>query len=193
MTLIGFLRRTLILFALFMLLSACRGRSEPAPTQPEGIIVDVEIEPTLALPTSVTVEPGRELLPPIQMTTEELHALLNPLTESIEGCALPCYLDLEFGSSDLLDIYNFYSSIGIGIPDLVPGDYQAAEDGEGQVRAWLTRSTDISRAEELGLEPPQVTVNVGDGLAQSIIIRWDYLPSYLTPGLVPRISWSRRR
>jgi hypothetical protein len=147
--------------------------THPPPT---AVIYDVRL-PT-SLPSTQTS--GQALLPPETLSTEQLHARLDPFSGMTPDCSLPCYNGFTPGQAELIDAYNFYSRLGIGIADLVPGDYQAIQDGEGQLRAWLTKTTDADRAAEMGLAAPLASISVADNTPQSLYIGWGYEPPYLT-------------
>jgi hypothetical protein len=118
------------------------------------------------------------------MTTQELHQRLNPLADPTGDCTLPCYNGLVVGQSTVEDTLTFYSHLGIGLLDLVPGDYDALEEGTGRLTAWLTKTTDVVQAEEMGLKPPYVNVHLENNVARFLYVVWEYTPTYLT---VPQV------
>ncbi len=73
---------------------------------------------------------------------------------------------------------------GVGAADLIPGDYEAAQDGTGRLSAWLTKTSDVLQAEEMGLAPPLVNVYLQDNVVQYVYVGWEYLLSYLLPARV---------
>jgi len=150
--------------------------SEPAGPPLTAEIFDVRL-PTPSPGVFPTEQP---LLPPDILTTQQMHDRLDPFGEAIPGCSLPCYNGLIMGQATLLDTYNFYARLGIGIPDLIPGDYQAIQDGEGQLRAWLTKTADADRAEEMGLGAPLVAVSIAHNTPEALYVNWSYEPPYLS-------------
>ncbi len=169
-----------IAVAIMSTLSACGGTSGAAPaTFPAAGIVN---PPQQVAPSSggqPTIQPTRPLLPPDNLTTVELHVRLDPFTNPPTGCSLPCYNNLTVGQANVNDVYDFYSHLGIGLPDLIPGDYPGIQDGSGRLAAWLTKSRDAAAAESMGLAAPLVTVFVTDTVTDTVSVGWEYLPPYL--------------
>jgi hypothetical protein len=121
---------------------------------------------------------------PESLTNAELHQRLDPFSDVEGSCPLPCYNGLTAGQSNLQDVLAFYSHLGIGATDLIPGDYEAAQDGSGRLSAWLTKTSDVVQAEEMGLAPPLVNVYLQDNVVQYVYVGWEYLPPYLHPSRV---------
>ncbi len=165
--------------------SAGSGQPPASLSSPGPNIVSA---PTAALGSTLgpqpTPEPTRALLPPESLTTVELHQRLDPFSGWMPDCSLPCYNGLLAGQSTTPDVYDFYSRLGIGLRDLIPGDYPGIEDGTGRLGAWLTKTTDVIQAEEMGLAPPLMSISVVDNLAELISVGWEYAPPYLTAPLV---------
>jgi hypothetical protein len=84
------------------------------------------------------------------------------------------------GQGGLQEALNFYSRLGISALDLQPGDYEAAQDGKGNLGATLIRSSDVQQAIETGFRPPQVDLRLDSNVARSIYVKWGNLPFYLT-------------
>jgi hypothetical protein len=139
------------------------GQASPPPA--------AQVTPTLALPDS--------------LSTAELHQRLDPFTPGIERCALPCYNGLLVGQAGLAEAFNFYARLGIGIPDLMPGDYAALQDGEGHLRAFLNKASDQVEAEAQGIEPSLVDLGIAASGVQYLYVGWQYYPGYVT---LPRIE-----
>jgi hypothetical protein len=180
--------RNVWLIASLVLLAACSTApataplaAREAPEAPAGAPTSL---PTWTPPLSPTPIPSPTLPLPESLTTQELHERLDPFAEAVGGCALPCYNGLLAGESSTGDILRFYSGLGIGVSDLIPGDYQQFEGGTGHLRAWLTKTTDVLQAEEMGLAPPVVDIYLEGDVAQYLYVKWEYSPPYLTPLLV---------
>jgi hypothetical protein len=164
------------------LLTACGGPPStaipsPAPQSEAATPAPLEIVPT-------PVEPTPDLPRPETLTTEQLHQRLDPFAGLAADCALPCYNGLIPGASGAYDTLLFYSHLGIGLGDLIPGDDQSLRSGTGSVSAWLTKTSDVTQAEEMGLAPPLVDIYLQDGLTQYLYVGWQYYPPYLT---LPRV------
>ncbi len=127
--------------------------------------------------------PTATLSAPESLTSAELNQRLNPFAGA-EGCALPCYNGIVAGTSTLRDVLNFYARLGIGVPDLIPGDYEAAKDGTGHLGAWLNKATDEVQAEQAGQQPPLLDVGVKDDRVQYVDVGWLTMPDYMTPAQV---------
>lgn len=163
-------------------LAACSG-PEATPQPPTAVVLPTATpSPTTAAENiAPTLPPTAPPLPtPEILTTTELHQRLDPLTGWIEGCTLPCYNGLTPGEAGVAEVLAFYARLGIGVPDLIPGDAQSLQSGTGDVGAWLTKTSDVLQAEELGLAPPLVNVSLEDGVARYVYVGWQYYPSYLT-------------
>lgn len=147
--------------------------TEPTPvelaTLPEFGTIPPEFQPTPV--------PGLPEFPPETLTTAELHERLDPFTEGL--CQLPCYGGLVPGEADTSDALAFYSQLGIGTDDLIPGDYEDILDGQGNMRAWLTRTSDFLSS-ELNLDPPLVDVYIEENAVRYMLVGWQYEPPYLT-------------
>jgi hypothetical protein len=163
------------------LLAACGGPpSTPAAPTP---VLQGEAPAPLEI-VSTLVEPTPDLPAPETLTTEQLHQRLDPFAGLAADCALPCYNGLIPGASGAYDTLLFYSRLGIGLGDLIPGDDQSLRSGTGSVSAWLTKTSDVTQAEALGLAPPLVDIYLQDGLTQYLYVGWQYYPPYLT---LPRV------
>ncbi len=176
-------RQSIRMLIMLLLLSACSSNAVPKETSgstptvgavklpaPMETLSSSLSTPTLALPES--------------LSTLELHQRLDPLASTLDGCRLPCYNGLVPGQSGLREALNFYSRLGIGVPDLIPGDYQTAQGGTGGLGAWLTKSSDVVQAADLGLAPPLVDIYLQDNIVQYVYVGWHYAPPYLT---LPRV------
>jgi hypothetical protein len=115
---------------------------------------------------------------PDALTTAELNTRLDPFTAPL--CALPCYGGLTPGQDGLQESLNFLGRLGISALDLIPGDYQAAQDGTGKLGATLLRSTDILNAMDQGFVPPDVEIGLESNLVRYAYVRWTGAPAYLT-------------
>ncbi len=170
-----------------MMLFVAVGCSSPdAPALPDAVPTATPAGESGPAPTAILITPTFAPPVPDSMSTQELHQRLNPLLDSTEGCTLPCYNGLVAGQSTDEDTLTFYGHLGIGLPDLVPGDYDALQDGDGTGRlsAWLTKSTDVVQAEEMGLAPPYVNVHLENNVVKFLYVAWEYYPPYLTIGNV---------
>ncbi len=182
------MRRIVPVAAGVILLAACSTveSSALAPTDADlpapGVINAPPAESTADL--LPTISPTRSLLFPESLTTAELHVRLDPFGAAYPECFLPCYNGLIMGRSTTPDVYDFYARLGIGIPDLIPGDYPAIQDGTGRLGAWLTKSSDAASAAQMGLAAPLVSIYVLDNVAETLYVGWEYYPDYLT---IPRI------
>ncbi len=177
------MRRPIKLLILTLLvLTAC---SRPAATaQPSAPPSVVEAGPSTIPAFSPTATPTLMPLFPESLTNVELHQRLDPFSAVEGSCPLPCYNGLTAGQSNMQDVLVFYSHLGIGATDLIPGDYEAAQDGSGRLSAWLTKTSDVLQAEEMGLVPPLVNVYLQDNVVQYVYVGWEYLPPYLHPSHV---------
>lgn len=169
-----------------LLLAACSPEAPlsatavPAPaTAPVATSTPAQ-EPTATAPAELVLSPE----PPESLTVAELHARLDPFAVAVEGCTLPCYVGLQPGAAALSDVLAFYARLGIGTADLIPGDWDAVQDGTGRVGAWLTKTVDADQAEAQGLPAPLVDIYVEDDALQYAYIGWQYLPPYLTAARV---------
>lgn len=169
-----------------LLLAACSQNDPLAVTS-----VPQQTPPGAPAPTTAEVQPptatapaAEALPPPESLTVSELHQRLDPFTPGVEGCTLPCYNGLTPADASLADVLAFYTRLGIGSADLIPGDYDAVQDGTGRIGAWLTKTTDAGQAAAQGLDAPLVDVYVEEDAVQYLYIGWQYLPPYLTPARV---------
>jgi hypothetical protein len=166
-----------------VLLVGCGGPPTPAaappavPQEEAATPAQLEIVPT-------PIQPTPDLPRPETLTTEELHQRLDPFAGLAADCALPCYYGLIPGTSGVYDTLLFYSRLGIGLGDLIPGDDQSLRTGTGSASAWLTKTSDVTQADALGLAPPLVDIYLQDGLTQYLYVGWQYYPPYLT---LPRV------
>ncbi|MBN1428308.1 MAG: hypothetical protein JXB07_07980 [Anaerolineae bacterium] len=115
---------------------------------------------------------------PDSVTTTELGTRLDPFGAS--ECPLPCYNGLVPGQGGLQETLNFYSRLGISALDMMPGDYEGALDGTGNLGAVLTRSPDILQAVDAGFIPPRVDVRLTNNIVRYVHVKWEAMPSYLT-------------
>lgn len=164
-----------------LLLSACSpiasmpsSSSPPPPTLPAVPSVAPSHQPS----------PTATLAPPAGLTVAELHQRLDPFNKALPDCTLPCYNGLLVGRSNLNEALNFYARLGIGITDLIPGDYEGIQDGSGRLGAWLLTASDVVQATQAGFTPPLVDLYLEGGVVQSLYVGWRYIPSYLTPAHV---------
>jgi hypothetical protein len=148
-----------------------------APQEEAATPAELEIVPT-------PLQPTPDLPRPETLTTEQMHQRLDPFAGLAAGCALPCYNGLIPGASGAYETLLFYSRLGIGLGDLIPGDDQSLRTGTGSASAWLTKTSDVTQAEALGLAPPLVDIYLQDGLTQYVYVGWQYYPPYLT---LPRV------
>jgi hypothetical protein len=165
------------------LLVACAG-PPPTPVAPSPLPQGEAATPAPLEIVPTPVEPTPDLPRPEVLTTEQLHQRLDPFVGLAADCALPCFNGLVPGASGAYDTLLFYSRLGIGLGDLIPGDDQSLRSGTGSVSAWLTKTSDVTQAEALGLAPPLVDVYLQDGLTQYLYVGWGYYPPYLT---LPRV------
>jgi hypothetical protein len=172
------LTRYLVPPLVLLLLAACSSPGTPAPPE-AGPTASPTVE---SAPVQTPVPLTPTFAPPIpdSLTTQELHQRLDPLADPTGSCPLPCYNGLVVGQSNTEDTLTFYGHLGIGVPDLIPGDYAALEDGSGRLAAWLTKSTDVVQAETMGLAPPFVNVRLESDVVQFVYVGWEYYPPYLT-------------
>jgi hypothetical protein len=83
----------------------------------------------------------------------------------------------------------FYSHLGIGVSDLVPGDYRLALGGTGNLRATLMRSTDISQAVDAGFIPPETNIYLSEGKVQFVYVRFkQYSGSLAAPRILTSLG-----
>lgn len=160
-----------------LILAACAGRPSAGAQQPSASTQP--LPPTMPPPTAVPtpIAPSPDVL-----TTDQLNQRLDPFASP--DCTLPCYNGLTPGHSDLAGALAFYARLGIGVSDFVPGDYQTALGGVGNLRATLMRASDIVSAVKSGYVPPQANVYLEGGQVQIVYLRWDSYPTYLA---APRI------
>jgi hypothetical protein len=168
---------------LILLLGACTSKPTPEIAPTAGIFEPPPVY-TATIPgvPSPVVMPTATINYPESLTTQELHQRLDPFA-SVENvsCALPCYNGLVLGQSDTHSVYNFYAQLGIGIPDMIPGDYPMVRDhGTGRLGAWLTKTSDALNAESMGLAAPQIGIFLQDDIAETLYLTWGYYPPYLT-------------
>jgi hypothetical protein len=162
------------------MLTGCGGSSSvPTATFSAAGIVNPPIV-TATYSGQPTIQPARAILPPENLTTVEMHARLDPFMNPPPGCSLPCYNYLIAGEANVNDVYDFYSRLGIGLADLIPGDYPGVQDGSGRLAAWLTKSRDAADAANMGLAAPLVTIYVTDNIVDTVSVGWEYLPPYLS-------------
>jgi|GEM_PF-1852070 len=174
--------RILLLLSAAMIMAGC-GSSNPTPS-PNSTFTVFDVPPlvtaTIAGVPSPVMSPLPTLSYPESLTTQELHQRLDPFSNPPD-CALPCYNGLVMGTSDVYDVYNFYARLGIGVPDLIPGDFPAVQQsGKGRLGAWLTKTSDAMNADQMGLSAPQMAIFVENNTAQSLNLTWGYYPPYLT-------------
>jgi hypothetical protein len=159
---------------LVVLLSACgpsQGLGPTADTLPGAGPLPIPPSPTPEQPTPSPTPP------PDTLTAEQLNQRLNPFASP--ECALPCYNGLTPGIGGLPDALGFYARLGIGLSDFVPGDYQTAQAGTGNLRATLMRSSDVVQALQGGFSPPEANIYLSGGKVQVIYVRWSAYPAYL--------------
>ena len=130
--------------------------------------------------TQVELTPTATLMPTESLSTADLMMRLNPFSSLDTACQLPCYNRLTVGQGGLPEVMNFYANLGIGHPDMMPGDYDSVRDGEGHLRAFLNKASDQVQAEDSGLEPVLVDVGFAGGKAQYLYAGWQYLPDFLS-------------
>ncbi len=165
-----------------LLLAACAAAT-PSGGPPSAIppVPQPTEAASSAVPPTFLPSPTPTLALPESLTSAELHQRLDPFGGATPNCALPCYNGLLVGHSGLPEALNFYARLGIGIPDLIPGDYGAIQDGSGRLGAWLLTASDVVQATQLGLTPPLVDLYLEGGVVQSVYVGWPYIPAYLTP------------
>jgi hypothetical protein len=73
---------------------------------------------------------------------------------------------------------------GIGLHDLIPGDYPGIADRTGLLRAGLTKARDVEQAEAMGLTPPVASISVLENVAEIVAIGWEYSPPYLSAPII---------
>lgn len=175
-------RRAAVLIVTLGLLGACSARAPASPTDvPPPTSPPVAPAPTdVPAATEISPPPTAEPIPPDSLTTVELYARLNPLTEAEPGCDLPCYGGLTPGDSPMADVFTFYARLGVGEQDLIPGDVQSAADGSGRLGAGLNKATDV----QPGAAVPLVDIGVEEGIVQSVYVGWPDAPADLTPAAV---------
>ncbi len=165
-------QRLVVGLGLAILLSACGGAKTPAPNPalPVG---------APAYPPTPTKEPPTPLPTPAPetVTTAQIEQRLDPFGSP--DCQLPCYNGLTPGDTGLYDALGFYARLGVGVPDLVPGDYQRALTGTGNLRATMMRATDISSALDKGYVPPETNIYLSNGKIQLIYARLGTSPTTL--------------
>lgn len=167
------------------LIGAGCSQATPEPTVDPAVLTVQAYDPNTALDQLPTFDVSTLPTPtlarpePVRLTTQELNALLDPFGDGAL-CELPCFMGLSPGVSDVQDTFFFYSRLGIGLGDLIPGDVQGVEDGEGSLAAALTKTTDIDQADALGLPAPVVEVFVEGDIVQYVYVAWRDYPDYLT-------------
>lgn len=182
------MRRWIIGLGVAAALAAC-GPSSAITQDPDlpdaGISQQATSSGQVGVATQRPVQPQQELTPtatlmaPESLSTADLLLTLNPLMLQDDGCQLPCYNGLTAGQGGLPEVMNFYARLGIGQPDMMPGDYDSVRDGEGHLRAFLNKASDQVQAEASGLEPVLIDVGFAAGKAQYLYIGWQYLPENL--------------
>jgi hypothetical protein len=171
------LRRLALGGGLIVLLTACGGRPTATPTAlPAGGTNLAQPTPSLTQPTAIPAPP------PDRLTTEQLSQRLDPF--GAPDCVLPCFNGLTPGDAGLVETLGFYARLGIGVTDLVPGDYQTALSGTGNVRATLMRSSDVVEAVQAGFVPPEANIYLDQGKVQIVYARWNAYPGAVA---APRI------
>ncbi len=168
--------------SMLVLLAGC---AAPPPGTPAGeptaaTIAEAPLPPT-SFPTFTplpTVEPTATPSPPAYLTVEELNQQLDPLGGG-DACPLPCYGGLTVGQANLDDALGFYSKLGIGTSDLMPGDYDEVRSGTGHLHAWLNKASDQAEAQAAGYAPPLVDIVLQDGMVSQLYIGWAQLPDIL--------------
>jgi hypothetical protein len=174
--------RTILLLLMISLLAACTAKPTP-DARPTPQIFNPPPVFTATIPgvPSPAYTPTKIINYPESITTKEMHQRLDPFGGVEGSCPLPCYNGLNFGQSDTNDVYNFYARLGIGIPDLIPGDYPTVRDyGTGRLGAVLTKTTDGLNAEAMGLAAPQIAIFMQDNIAETLYLTWGYYPPYLS-------------
>jgi hypothetical protein len=167
----------MIAVGLVVWLSACTSSPPSSPASsalPPAGTLPVPLTPTPAPPTSVPTLPAP---PPDSLTTDQLNQRLNPFASA--DCTLPCYNGITPGQSGLPEATQFYARLGIGLSDIVPGDYQTVLGGTGNLRATLMRSSDVVQALQGGLIPPEANIFLANGVVQIVYVRWSTYPAYL--------------
>lgn len=184
--------RVMLFGVSILLLAACGSPTTPVVPTAASTPPFIGPAPTQTSPIGATAIPTFAPPLPESLTTQELHARLDPFAPDAE-CELPCYVGLTPGQANIKEALVFYSNLGIGINDFIPGDVQQAQSGTGHLGAWLTKTSDVIQAEEMGLAPPVVDVYVEDQIVQYIYIGWKYAPTYLTlPRVVERLGQPKR-
>ena len=177
--------RSLLFAIVLFFLTACSGpTTSPQVTGlPPTMDVFGSPYPTWTPGPLPALTPTLAAREPDNLTTAELHERLDPF--SSEACALPCYGGLIAGQSNTQDVIDFYSRLGVGIQDLIPGDYPKVEDRTGRMGAYLSKTSDILEAMEGGFEPPLVDIYIENDVVQHVYVGWTrYYPPYLT---LPRV------
>src|SRR5689334_5748600 len=122
-------KRMLFTLLAAVMLAGCASRTSQQQPRPTVGVFNPPVMLTATVPglPSPNVTPTRQLLLPESLSTAEILQRLDPFHSPIapQGCALPCYDGLQMGSSISNDVYDFYAHLGIGIPDLIPGDFEA--------------------------------------------------------------------
>jgi hypothetical protein len=177
-----------LLIVATILLAACGSPATPSTPNPAapfataspGSDASVSFTP---IPT-FTLIPVPTIVPPDTLTNQELHQRLDPFHPADPACMLPCYNGLIPGQSDLTGTLAFFAQLGIGERDFIPGDWQQAQNGTGKLGAWLTKTSDITQADEQGLSAPLIDLYIENNVVQNLYVAYGYAPSYLTPASV---------
>lgn len=172
--------RIISILTVALLLIGCSQRPTPAP-QPTFAVFDAPIVVTATIEgvpsPNVTVTPT--LAAPESLSMDEALARLDPFSDA--DCELPCYNGLIMGSSTHNEVYNFFARIGIGLHDLIPGDFEEfRHDGTGRLGAWLTRTRDAAAIEQQDITPPLVSVYMVNNTADATFVSWSTYPDYLS-------------
>lgn len=166
-------RRLVFTAGLAIMLSACGGKT---PTDPATNAPGFGTQPNPPAPTQPPPTP-LPTIPPETLTTDQVSQRLDPFGSP--DCQLPCFNGLTPGDSKLPDALAFYARLGIGASDFVPGDFQHAATGTGNLRATLMRSTDITQALDAGFKPPETNAYLNDGKIQMVYVRYETYPASL--------------
>jgi hypothetical protein len=176
--------RNLVAAALICLLAACSGTETPSqpggdlPTSVPGVPQAPTWTPAVPIASVAAVVAPY----PDSLTTAELEARLDPFASP--DCKLPCYNGLTPGQGGLQEALNFYARLGISALDMQPGDYDAAQDGTGNLTATLIRTSDAQPSADAGSKAPRVDLLLNSNVVRSVYIHWRVPPSYVT---VPRV------
>lgn len=173
------LARLLLLAPLVAVLGACSAPAPPAAQTPATLPTNT---PAAAVEAAASPLPTVASRLPASLSHAELIALLNPFDKP--DCSLPCYNGITPGQATRQDVVDFYSLLGIGVEDMIPGEVEDIQDGTGSYDAWLTSTNDILTVEAQGIRSPLVEIFLENDILVSLYVTWASQPDYVSPQAV---------